>query len=92
MREGLRIARWDVEAVERISRDTRALVYGACFMMLATLLTGVPLLFGTEPDAPRWPFAAIGILIWPPVSWRCQRSPRRSFTEPPDSCSARRAG
>jgi len=63
VREGLRIARWDVEAVERISRDTRALVYGACFMMLATLLTGVPLLFGTEPDAPRWPFAAIGILI-----------------------------
>lgn len=63
VREGLQIARWDVEAVERVARDPRALVYGACFIVLATLLAGVPLLLGTEPDAPRWPFAAIGLLI-----------------------------
>jgi hypothetical protein len=63
VREGLQIARWDVEAVERVARDPRALVYGACFMVLATLLTGVPLLLGTEADGPRWPFAAIGLLI-----------------------------
>lgn len=61
--EGLQIARWDVEAVERVSRDPRALVYGACFLMLASLLAGVPLLLGTQPEAPRWPFVATAILI-----------------------------
>lgn len=63
VREGLRIARWDVEAVERVSRDPRALVYGGCFIMLATLLPGLPLLPGTEPDAPRWPIAVGGLLL-----------------------------
>jgi hypothetical protein len=63
VREGVQIARWDVEAVERTSRDPRALVYGACFLALATLLVEVPLLLGNEPDAPRWPFGAIGVLV-----------------------------
>lgn len=62
-REGLQIARWDVEAVERTSRDPRALIYGACFMVLATILAGVPLLLETEPDAPGWPFFAVGLLV-----------------------------
>jgi len=63
VREGLQIARWDVEAVERVARDPRALVYGTCFMVLATLLAGVPLLLGTETDAPRLPIIVVGILI-----------------------------
>jgi len=63
VRDGVQIARWDVEAVERVSRDPRALVHGACFMVVATFLSGVPLLLGTEPDAPTWPFAVFGLVI-----------------------------
>ena len=62
VREGLQIVRWDVEAVERVSRDPRALVYGAGFMVVATLLKGLPLLLTPETGSPRWPFTLFGLL------------------------------
>jgi hypothetical protein len=62
LREGVQIARWDVEAVERVSRDPRALAYGALFLLLAGLLGGLPLLLRTDPAAPRWPFAVVGMV------------------------------
>ena len=63
VREGLQIIRWDVEAVERASRDPRALLYGAGFMVVATLLGALPLLLKPEPGSPRWPFTLFGFLV-----------------------------
>jgi hypothetical protein len=62
VREGVQIARWDVEAVERVSRAPRALAYGALFLLLAGFLGGLPLLLRTDPAAPRWPFAIVGMV------------------------------
>jgi hypothetical protein len=63
VREGLQIVRWDVEAVERVSRDPRALLYGAGFMVVATLLGALPVLLKPEPGSPRWPFTSFGLLV-----------------------------
>jgi hypothetical protein len=65
LRDGLQIARWDGEAVERVSRNPRALLHGACFTIIGTLLAGLPDLLGVgqEPTTTWWPFLLFGLIV-----------------------------
>ncbi len=65
LRDGIQIARWDGEAVERVSRNPRALFHGACFTIIGTLLAGVLNLLGVgpEPTTARWPFLLFGLVV-----------------------------
>ena len=65
LRDGVQVARWDGEAVERVSRNPRALFHGACFAIIGTLLAGVPDLLGAgpQPTTARWPFLLFGLVV-----------------------------